>query len=103
MNNIKILRLEVVSGFKTRKLFKTKEIFQLKKMDDETYKLYGVNGLVFRGHYKRYREESNLTLCYIINDNDVEINNIYGSQIESYNINEAGELKPKTISVLTKK
>lgn len=102
LNCVNLLPLDDVQGKEKQKLTKNRKIYQLKNIDEETYNLSIFDMLVFRGYFNNYLLENRITLCYVIQDTELELNELFVDSIKRYEVKEDGTLKLQPNMGITK-
>ena len=103
LNSVNLLPLDKVKGKNTKKATKNRELYQLKKVDEERFTLSPFTMLTFTGNFNYYLEENGITLCYLVEESDVLLKDAFGIYIKTYDTDESGFLKLHQDKVMSKK
>jgi hypothetical protein len=98
-----LLPLDEIKAMDSKKLTKHKKIYQLQNVSDGLYRLSLLKMLFYNGNYNQYLMLNRIMLCYIVEENDVLLKEVFGSFIKTYTIGEDGLLKLHSGPSITKK
>lgn len=100
---VNLLMLKDAKKVGINRLINCKEVYQLKNMNDDLYQISPFNMLSYRGNLSNYLIEHNIELCYIINDQDLALKELYGEMIRTYDKDENNNLTRHNVKLSSKK
>lgn len=101
--NVNLLPIDDIRGMDKKKLTKNKDMYELRNVDDDTYILSPFTMLYYNGNFNQYLADNRITLCYLIDESEEEIKEIFKRYIKTYDVNEDGLLELHKDVVITKK
>lgn len=89
---VNLLPLSNVVDTCEARMLRDKEIYQLRNNGDDTYDIGPFSMLVYNGSLRNYLKENGIRLCYIVDDDEIELKQLFVGLIETYYIKENGEM-----------
>lgn len=100
---VNLLMLEDAKKVGINKLINTKEVYQLKNINGDSYQISPFNMLSYKGNLSNYLIEHNIELCYIISNQDTALKEFYGETIRTYDRDENNNLTRHNVKLSSKK
>lgn len=100
---VNLLMLEDAKKVGVDRLINNKKIYQLKNINGDSYQISPFNMLSYRGNLSNYLIEHDIELCYLINNQDLELKELYGEMIRTYDRDENNNLTRHNVKLSSKK